>query len=357
MPIETTFLTQGASGQGQKMAQTLAQFISGAQKSLHIAIYDFRLSDGLREPVINAIKERANAGVEVLIAYDHTKAPNDKPSPVLALGGDPAPAGTSQFLQSNLQGTSVKLKGITGLKLMHNKYIVRDVHTPAATLWTGSINFTDDAWTLQENNGVRIPSPQLCNFFETDFQELWQKGDIDSTGVNDIGRGYADNIAIDVAFAPGEGDRLDHLIAGEISRAKRRIKIASMLIASHAILGALDDAIHNNQVSEFNGIYDKTQMARTIEQWQQVPHNRGLAVTFEEVSQHFVGKNSTPYTPTSIHDFMHNKVAVCDDTVVTGSFNFSHSATMNAENHIAIHDPGIANQYAAYIDSLIAKYR
>jgi len=357
MPIETLFLTQGASGQADKVAQALAEFISGAQKSLHIAIYDFRLSDKLTVPVLDAIRDRAKAGVEVLIAYDHTKAPNDKPSPVVALGGDPAPAGTGQFLQSNLQGTAVKLKGISGLKLMHNKYIIRDVHTEAGTLWTGSINFTDDAWTLQENNGVRIPSPQLCNFFETDFQELWQKGDIDSTGINDIGRAYMGSTAIDVAFAPGEGDHLDHLIAGEISRARRRIKIASMLVASHSILGALDDVLRHNQVKEFNGIYDKTQMARTIEQWQDVPHNRGLAVTFEEISQHLVGKNSTPYTPTSQHDFMHNKVAVCDDTVITGSFNFSHSATMNAENHIAIHDPAIAEQYATYIDTLIARYR
>src|SRR5579859_5372440 len=116
MPIETLFLTQGASGQADKVAQALAEFISGAQKSLHIAIYDFRLSDKLTVPVLDAIRDRAKAGVEVLIAYDHTKAPNDKPSPVVALGGDPAPAGTGQFLQSNLQGTAVKLKGISGLK-------------------------------------------------------------------------------------------------------------------------------------------------------------------------------------------------------------------------------------------------
>src|SRR5260221_14058162 len=134
MPIETIFLTQGASGKAEKVAQTLAEFISSAQKSLHIAIYDFRLSDKLSAPVISAIQDRAKAGVEVLIAYDHTKAPNDKPSPVVALGGDPAPAGTGQFLQSTLAGTSVKLKGITGLKLMHNKYGIRYAHTDAGSL-------------------------------------------------------------------------------------------------------------------------------------------------------------------------------------------------------------------------------
>jgi phosphatidylserine/phosphatidylglycerophosphate/cardiolipin synthase-like enzyme len=49
-------------------------------------------------------------------------------------------------------------------------------------------------------------------------------------------------------------------------------------------------------------------------------------------------------------------VLVCDDTVVTGSFNFSHSTTENAENVLLIHDPTLADQYSAYIDHLARKY-
>jgi phosphatidylserine/phosphatidylglycerophosphate/cardiolipin synthase-like enzyme len=54
---------------------------------------------------------------------------------------------------------------------------------------------------------------------------------------------------------------------------------------------------------------------------------------------------------------MHNKVLVCDDVVVTGSFNLSHSATANAENVLALRDRGLAEQYSAYIDHLAARYR
>ena len=51
----------------------------------------------------------------------------------------------------------------------------------------------------------------------------------------------------------------------------------------------------------------------------------------QEVVDHFSHKASIPYDPDSKHNFMHNKVAVCDDNVFTGSFNLSQRATKNAE--------------------------
>jgi phosphatidylserine/phosphatidylglycerophosphate/cardiolipin synthase-like enzyme len=70
-----------------------------------------------------------------------------------------------------------------------------------------------------------------------------------------------------------------------------------------------------------------------------------------------VGKNSTPYTPTGRHNFMHNKVLVIDDTVITGSYNFSRSAQFNAENILFIESTSLAEGYSVYIDHLIQKYR
>jgi len=77
---------------------------------------------------------------------------------------------------------------------------------------------------------------------------------------------------------------------------------------------------------------------------------------FQEVANHFSKKASIPYGPDNKHNFMHNKVVVCDDSVFTGSFNLSHSATQNAENVLIIHDTQIADQYADYIDQLVTIY-
>jgi phosphatidylserine/phosphatidylglycerophosphate/cardiolipin synthase-like enzyme len=53
---------------------------------------------------------------------------------------------------------------------------------------------------------------------------------------------------------------------------------------------------------------------------------------------------------------MHNKLAVIDDAVITGSFNFSNNATKNAENILLIEDKAIADRYAAYVAALTEKY-
>lgn len=98
------------------IARELAAFVAGARRSLDIAAYDFRLSDPLKEIVAGALRDRAQAGVAIRIAYDA-----DKPdAPRVATGMDPAPAGTGAFVQS----FGYPWRRIGGMKLMHNKSCV-----------------------------------------------------------------------------------------------------------------------------------------------------------------------------------------------------------------------------------------
>src|SRR6202011_475856 len=126
-------------------------------------------------------------------------------------GADPAPPGAAAFVRAI--GDKVQSKPITGgdpkmPKLMHHKYVIRDGRTSAAAVWTGSTNFTDDSWTLMENNIVRIESPALCSYYETDFAELWTRGDIATTGAHDTGTVQVEGKTVHVAFAPGGGGAL-----------------------------------------------------------------------------------------------------------------------------------------------------
>ena len=99
-------------------------------------------------------------------------------------------------------------------------------------------------------------------------------------------------------------------------------------------------------------------MSDVYRQWQTVRQNHWKVPALHDVIARagLAGKNSTPYSPTGRHDFMHNKVLLIDDTVITGSYNFSRSAQFNAENILFIESAALAERYSAYIDHLIEKY-
>ncbi|HZS90218.1 MAG TPA: phosphatidylserine/phosphatidylglycerophosphate/cardiolipin synthase family protein [Chloroflexota bacterium] len=350
--ITPYFLAQGEQAP-EATANRLADFIDRAKHSLDIAVYDFRLSDPLKEIVAGALARRAARGVAIRIAYD-----SDKPEmPQMERGMDPAPSGTGALVRS----LGYPYRRIGGLKLMHHKYVVRDAGTPRAAVWTGSTNLTDDSWTLQENNIVVLDSPRIAAAFHEDFEDLWTNRTIEESGSFDPPPAtlrYGDAPAtVHLLFSPGRGPAIDFDVARHVAQARRRVRICSMLLNSGALLAALSDQLYLGQVA-VDGIYDQTQMEDVLVQWQQVPHNHwkiGAVRSIVEQAR-LVGKHSTHYSPDSPHDFMHNKVLVVDDTVITGSYNFSRSAELNAENILLIESPAFAETYSRYIDHLMAKY-
>ena len=327
----------------------LTAFIRAAKQSLDIAVYDMRLNETLRSQLVAALRDRADAGVGIRFCFD-----GDKPVvPSVAAGQDPAPSGTSAFIQS----LGYPWRRIAGMKLMHSKFIVRD----RASVWTGSTNMTNDAFTLMENNIVEIDSPALANSYAIDFEQLWEKENFENTGkihTEPVSLTFAGQpLTARLMFSPGCGLEIDTEIARRVRTAQRRVRICSLLINSGTLIGELLDLLHAGRV-QVDGVYDRTQMAEVYSQWQTVPSNHWKIPALQEIvaRAHLVGKNSTPYSPTSRHDFMHNKVLVIDDTVITGSYNFSRSAQFNAENIVFLESAALAETYSRYIDHLKSKY-
>ncbi len=328
----------------------LTTFLRGAQASLDFALYDMRFSEPLKNQLVTALRERAAAGVRIRLCYDGDKPPQ----PDLAAGQDPAPPGTGAFVQS----LGYPWRRIAGLKLMHNKFIVRD----GQSVWTGSTNMTDDAFTLMENNIVEIRSAALAHYYAQDFEQLWEKenfentGDIKTTAVALTFSGQPATAR--VLFSPGCGLEIDTEVARRVRSAQRRVRICSLLINSGTLISALGEVLRDHRVV-VDGIYDRTQMTDVYRQWQEVPQNRWKIPALHDVIARagLVGKASTPYSPTGRHDFMHNKILVIDDTVITGSYNFSRSAQFNAENILIIESAALAETYSVYIDHLVKKYR
>src|SRR5438445_8466469 len=190
------------------------------------------------------------------------------------------------------------------MKLMHSKFVLRD----RQSIWTGSTNMTDDAFTLMENNILEIDSPTLANYYAQDFEQIWERENFDNTGeiqTVPVPLAFSSQPGeARVMFSPGCGLEIDSEIASRVRAAKRRVRICSLLINSGTLINELGDLLRAGRV-HVDGIYDRTQMAEVYVQWQEVPSNRWKIPALQEIIARasLVGKNSTPYTPTGRHDF------------------------------------------------------
>jgi phosphatidylserine/phosphatidylglycerophosphate/cardiolipin synthase-like enzyme len=335
--VEVRTLIDGGQP-AEQTAHALAQFFAAAKQTLEIAVYDFRLPPDLDDVVCGALVEAQKRGVAVRLAYnlDHAKAAPVPPPPIT----DPDALEAQPFPTAAIPGVP---------DLMHHKYVVRD----AACVWTGSTNWTGDSWTREENVIVTLDSPAVAARYREDFEQLWTTRDVASSGKIDT----APVDGMRVWFCPGRGDKLAHRIAKAIGGAQHRVRIASPVISSAPILATLAQVASDGKV-DLAGVVDATQIAEVLEQW----HENGnaewkaplLRTTLTRAP--FSGKVTTPYAPGSVHDYMHAKVTVADDTVFVGSFNLSHSGELNAENVLERTDAALAERLAGFVDEVRGRY-
>jgi phosphatidylserine/phosphatidylglycerophosphate/cardiolipin synthase-like enzyme len=255
---------------------------------------------------------------------------------------------------AEIERTGAETKAIAGVPdLMHHKYVIRD----GTSVWTGSTNWTEDAWTREENVIVSLDSPELAAAYGRDFTDLWNKG-VFNSGRVDTGDITVGNALVRPHFCPGRSRRLTHRVTGAVQRAEKRIRIASPVITSGPTLGALTEVAADKKV-DISGVYDGTQMHEVFGQWATNGVSGWKIECFNTMIRNapFGAKKSTPWAPGAVHDYMHAKVCVCDDVVFLGSYNFSHSGEENAENVLEIKDAALADQLATFIDAVHARYR
>ena len=279
--------------------------------------------------------------MRVRIAFNQDeRPPDDGERPFF-----PAPPQTQPHV---LETLGVPVKAIPGWRdLMHHKYVVRD----GSALWTGSMNWTLDSFTRQENAIAALESPGIAAAFTRNFEQLWERGRVADSGNFDS----ATVEGIRPWFCPGRGPELSHRIAKRIGAARRRVRIATPLLTAGPILGTLAEVIEERRV-DVAGVCDATQVEQVFGQWAANPASAWKGPLLARCLVAFHGKRSTPYAPGAVHDYMHAKVTVADDVVFLGSFNLSRSGEENAENVLEIADPELADRLAAWIDELRVRY-
>jgi phosphatidylserine/phosphatidylglycerophosphate/cardiolipin synthase-like enzyme len=334
-------LTDGGQP-AEETANALAAFVAAAERTLDVAIYDLHLPAPLDEIVHGAFAHAADRGVAIRLAYN---VDHGKEAPV------PPPPRTDPEVVEAFPFPTAAIPGVPDL--MHHKYVVRD----AASVWTGSTNWTVDSWTREENVIVTVDSPGLAARYLADFEQLWTTRDVSRTGKVDTAPLRIGSTPARAWFCPGRGDKLAHRIAKAIGSARRRVRIASPVISSAPVLATLAQVASDGKV-DLAGVVDATQVREVLGQW-----HENLNADWKEpllraalTRASFSGKRSTPYAPGSIHDYMHAKVTVADEVVFVGSFNLSHSGEENAENVLELADAALAERLAAFVDDVRRRY-
>ncbi len=324
-----------------EVAREVAEFLAAARRSLDVALYDVKLDGEEERPVADALLGAQRRGVRVRVAYNV-----DHPGPIPV----PAPPST---VPDVLESLPLETRAVAGVPdLMHHKFAVRD----GRAVLTGSANWTEDSWSRQENVMATVDSPLLAGAYLLDFEQLWE-GSVQSSGDVDASRVQVGEATVRAWFTPGRAQSLAHRIAAKIDRARDRVRVCSPVISSGPILGTLAQ-VTTDERADITGVVDATQLGQVIDQWRLNGNAAWKIPLLETVIERarFTGKHSTPWGPGSLHDYMHAKVTVCDDTVFLGSFNLSRSGEMNAENVLEIHHPPLADRLAGFVDGVRARY-
>jgi phosphatidylserine/phosphatidylglycerophosphate/cardiolipin synthase-like enzyme len=129
------------------------------------------------------------------------------------------------------------------------------------------------------------------------------------------------------------------------------------VITSGPVLSTLAELADRDAV-DIAGVVDGPQVATVFDQWAANPRSAWkiplLATALTELE--FSAKPSTPWSEDSVHDFMHCKLTIADDTLFLGSFNLSRSGEQNAENVLEIRDAALADRMAAFVDEIRGRY-
>lgn len=299
----------GEPGRQSAVAQGLIAAVDQAESTIDLAAYDFDL-----QSVADALIAAESRGVRVRVVTESENVPDNRD------------------VLTGLQRAGVPvIEDQRENGLMHDKFAVID----GVWVWTGSWNLTENGTYRNDNNAVLITSDALAENYTTEFEEMvaMQFGPdsprntpnphlIITAGADG---GTRRRVEVENYFSPDDG-AADEIIA-EIEAARERIRFLAFVFTSDEIADAMLERAEAGVVVQ--GVME----SRTID-GQYDEYGRLQSAV------HDVLLDGNPYT-------MHHKVIIIDDeTVITGSYNFSRSAeAYNDENVLIIHDADVARLF------------
>jgi phosphatidylserine/phosphatidylglycerophosphate/cardiolipin synthase-like enzyme len=214
--------------------------------------------------------------------------------------------------------------------LMHDKFAIVD----GKTVWTGSYNITDNCAYRNNNNALRIESPELAAIYEAEFREMFEdrifENKKEKKPFGALTNPYYVKIGdtnINAYFSPDND--VEDIIVKRLKKAKSSICFLAFSFTSDPIGEAM--IAQSRKGVKVAGVFEKN----------------GSDTKESEYRKMLVEK--IPVVTDRNPRNMHHKVIIIDEeTVITGSYNFSKNASKrNDENTLIIEDRQIASIYLA----------
>jgi phosphatidylserine/phosphatidylglycerophosphate/cardiolipin synthase-like enzyme len=278
--------------------------INRATATLDVAFFDIADLDAV-DALIRA--HRRGVAVRVLTDSDNLRDKEDPTKPREAT--------------ERLRKAKVPLRDDRRGAFMHHKFIVAD----GAAVWLGSMNLTETSIFEHNNNGLLIRSRRLASSFTAEFNRLYDEslfgGPRAPAPYPELMIGGAE---VQVFFSPLGGAR--QALIEAITNATQSIRIMAFVFTEEAVAKAVIDrkragvsveAVFDDCLINFSSQFYNFRRAGI---WARRDGNQAL---------------------------MHHKVMVIDDdTVITGSYNFSNNAERsNNETLVIIRSRPLAQAY------------
>jgi phosphatidylserine/phosphatidylglycerophosphate/cardiolipin synthase-like enzyme len=296
--------------------RVLLGLIQNARQTLDGAFYD--IGD---EGVVDALIAAKARGVRVRLVTDNESL-FEKTDLALPKGVNPPTRGVILALQK--AGIPVIDDQRSGL--MHNKFLIVD----GQAVWMGSTNVTRSSLYNHNNNAMVLRNPQVTANYGYEFERMFTQKIF---GVTPRQVPFpviqANGATIRTFFSPRGGGQ--EAILDVLSKARKRIRFMTFSFTDKAVADLMIRKRAEGVVVE--GVYDQ-------------------CLAYGQYStKKMLGDNGIVTRHDGNEALLHHKVIIVDDTVVTGSFNFSANADKsNNENMLIVDNAAVAVAYNQEFD-------
>lgn len=334
-PVDTTFARPGNNAVylNYTLDDTLLAYINRATQTLDIAIYQFSQGSGMAD-IAGAINSAYGRGVTVRLIYDG----KDNASTSIGL------------LNAGIH--TLASPSSASYNIMHNKFMVIDAgDAAAATVWTGSTNWSELMFDRDVNNAVIIQDQPLAQAYVAEFNQMWGSSTATPNASNAKFGPFktattahtftVDGKTVELYFSPS--DNTNDQIVTAINTADKELFFGVYTFTETPNANAIS-AKHGSAGMTVKGIMD----------------NYSVGYSAYNILSPAMGSDLMIYNQSN--KVYHTKMMVVDPEypaldplVLTGSHNWSVTAdTKNDENTLIIHDSTLAN---LYLQSFAASFK